>query len=64
MSNARQSVVEIRLVVLVTVNVKHPDFLAALRAEVAASAATVVAAEVSSNLESVPYVDTVSVHQA
>lgn len=62
MPNERKRVVGFRLIVLVHVDVTHDDFLAALRA-VKGPAVAVVIAEVASNLESVAYVESATVHQ-
>lgn len=62
MPKERKRVVEIRLIVLVAVDVSHSEFVDALRADGSPIAASVVASEVSANLQSVHYVETVSVH--
>jgi hypothetical protein len=49
--------VEIRLLVLVSVDITHPEILEILRRQHQPSVAAVVSSEVVSNLESVPYID-------
>jgi len=55
MSNTSKRVVEVRLIVIVHLDVTNDEFVQALAAE-GKSVAQVVASEVVSNLESVSYV--------
>ena len=63
MSSGQKRIVEIRLIVIVLVDITEPSLTEALTAASTKppSVAQVVASEVSSNLESVPYVKTVVV---
>jgi len=57
MSEEPKRLIEIRLIAMVVVDVRHPDLINALQHQhVSPSITDVVAAEVSSNLESVSYV--------
>lgn len=58
MAKEPKRVVEIRLLALLMVDVRHPDLVTALRdAGLTPSVTDVVAAELSSGLESVSYVE-------
>jgi hypothetical protein len=65
MSSEQPRIVEVRVMVLVLVNVTEPGFTEARTAlrRSFAHVAEVVASEVVSNLESVPYVESVIVSQ-
>jgi hypothetical protein len=63
MSSDRTRIVEVRLIVIVRVDVTEPSFIEALAASGSkpSSLAEVVSSEVVSNLESVSYVESVIV---
>ena len=63
MSNDRKRIVEVRMIVIVLVDVTAPSFTEALAASgnIPSSVATVVSSEVVSNLESVSYIESVIV---
>ncbi len=63
MSNDRKRIVEVRMIVIVLVDVTEPSFMEALAASGnnPSSVATVVSSEVVSNLESVSYIESVIV---
>ena len=63
MSSDRKRIIEIRLIVIVLVDVTEPSFIEALAASGSnpSSVAEVVSSEVVSNLESVSYVESVVV---
>ena len=63
MNSDRKRIVEVRLIVIVLVDVTEPSFTEALAASgnIPSSIATVVSSEVVSNLESVSYVESVIV---
>ena len=63
MPQERKRVVEVRLIVIVHVDVTNEEFLEALAASGGKAATDVVGAEVVSNLESVSFVESASVHQ-
>ena len=52
----RARLFEVRLLVVVTVDVTNPELIEMLQTQHPSSVADVVASEVRSNLESVPYV--------
>lgn len=57
MSEEPKRLVEVRLIVLVTVDLRHPELIEALKRQTPeASVAEVVANEVQANLDSVSYV--------
>ena len=57
MDASDKRLVEVRLLVLVSVNVNSDEFIEHIRRHQNASVADVVSSEVVSNLESVPYVE-------
>lgn len=59
MSPDPKRVIEVRLILIVLVDVTNPDLIAALTASGGKPVAEVVSSEVVSNLESVPYVESV-----
>jgi len=63
MSSDRKRIIEVRLIVIVLVDVTEPSFIEALTASGSnpSSVAEVVSSEVVSNLESVSYVESVVV---
>ena len=63
MSSDRKRIIEVRLIVIVLVDVTEPSFIEALAASGRnpSSVAEVVSSEVVSNLESVSYVESVIV---
>ena len=63
MPNESKRLVEVRLLVIAIVDVSNDAYMDALRGRTATdvSVLTVVAEEVSSNLESVPYIESVYV---
>ena len=63
MSSDQKRIVEVRLIVIVLVDVTEPSFMEALAASGSkpSSVAEVVSSEVVSNLESVSYVESVIV---
>ena len=63
MSDDRKRIVEIRMIVIVLVDVTEPSFMEALAASGTnpSSVAQVVSSEVVSNLESVSYIESVIV---
>jgi hypothetical protein len=63
MSSDQKRIVEVRLIVIVLVDVTEPSFTEALAASGnnPSSVATVVSSEVVSNLESVSYIESVIV---
>ena len=65
MSSDRKRIVEVRMIVIVLVDVTEPRFIEALAASGnnPSSVAQVVSSEVVSNLESVAYVESVIVSQ-
>lgn len=65
MSSERKRIVEVRLIVIVRVDVREPSLTEALAASGSqpSSLAEVVSSEVVSNLESVSYVESVIVGQ-
>ena len=65
MSNDRKRIIEVRMIVIVLVDVTEPSFIEALAASVTnpSSVVQVVSSEVVSNLESVSYVESVIVSQ-
>lgn len=65
MSNDRKRIIEVRMIVIVLVDVTEPSLIEALAASGSnpSSVAEVVSSEVVSNLESVSYVETVIVSQ-
>jgi hypothetical protein len=63
MPHERKRVVEVRLIVIVHVDVTNEEFVEALATSRGKPAVDVVGAEVVSNLESVSYVESVSAHQ-
>ena len=65
MSSDRKRIVEVRMIVIVTVDVTAPSLIEALAAsgKNPSSLAEVVSSEVVSNLESVSYVEAVIVSQ-
>ena len=65
MSRDPKRIVEVRMIVIVLVDVMDPSFIEALAASASnpSSVAQVVSSEVVSNLESVSYVESVIVSQ-
>ena len=65
MSSERKRTIEVRMIVIVLVDVTEPSFIEALAASGSnpSSVAQVVSSEVVSNLESVAYVESVIVSQ-
>ena len=65
MSRDRKRIIEVRMIVIVTVDVTDPSLIEALAAsgKNPSALADVVSSEVVSNLESVSYVDAVIVSQ-
>lgn len=60
MPQESKRIIEVRLIVLVSVDVTHPEFIEAIAASGGESVSGIVAAEVVSNLESVSYVEAVT----
>ena len=65
MSSERKRIIEVRMIVIVLVDVTEPSFIEALATSGSkpSSVAQVVSSEVASNLESVAYVESVIVSQ-
>ena len=65
MSSDRKRIIEVRMIVIVLVDVTEPSFIEALTAMGInpASVAQVVSSEIIANLESVSYVESVIVSQ-
>ncbi len=65
MSSDRKRIIEIRMIVIVLVDVTEPSFIEVMAASGSnpSSVAEVVSSEVVSNLESVSYVESVIVSQ-
>lgn len=59
MNQNRKRLVEVRLIVVVQVDVTHPDLVDTVAAAGGKPVAEIVASEVVSNFESVPYVTSV-----